>query len=72
VKKPLYSLWFTSFNVSDMLNSLLLLAAAKLESWDNPKTKKDDDEVIVYGVNSGQHEIIYNTSMYSLALFGSR
>lgn len=48
------------------------LAAEKLESWDNPATKKDDDEVIVYGVNSGQHEIIYNTSMYSLALFGSK
>lgn len=48
------------------------LATTRLNSWDNPKTEKDDDEVIVYGINSGHHEIIYNTSMWSLALYGGK
>jgi hypothetical protein len=37
-----------------------------------PSTEKDDDEVVVYGVNSGQHEIIYNTSMWGLDLYGKK
>ncbi len=47
------------------------LATAKMRSRDDPSTENDDDEVVVYGVNSGRHQIIYNTSMWSLALFGS-
>lgn len=31
---------------------------------------RDDYQLTVYGVNSGNSEIIYNTSMYSLAIFG--
>lgn len=31
---------------------------------------KDDWQLTVYGVNSGRSEIIYNPSMYSLAIFG--
>ena len=46
------------------------LATTRLESWDNPSTEKDDDEVVVYGVNSGKHQIIYNTSMWGLGLYG--
>jgi hypothetical protein len=48
------------------------LATCKMISRDDPSTEKDDDEVVVYGVNSGQNQIIYNTSMWSLALFGSK
>jgi DNA-binding beta-propeller fold protein YncE len=33
---------------------------------------KDDWQLTVYGVNSGRGEIIYNSSMHSLAVFGSR
>lgn len=48
------------------------LATTRLKSWDDPRTEKDDDEVVVYGVNSGRHEIIYNTSMWSLGLYGGK
>lgn len=48
------------------------LATTKLISRDDPETKKDDDEVVVYGVNAGRHELIYNTSMWSLGLYGSK
>jgi hypothetical protein len=48
------------------------LATARLKSWDDPKTDKDDDEVTVYGVNAGRCEIIYNKSMYSLGRYGKK
>lgn len=48
------------------------LATTRLKSWDDPKTKEDDDEVTVYGVNSGRGEIIYNKSMLALGLYGKK
>ncbi len=48
------------------------IAATVLDSWDDPLDEKDDDEVTVYGVNAGRGEIIYNTSMYTLGLYGSK
>jgi hypothetical protein len=48
------------------------LAATRLKSWDKPETEKDDDEVIVYGVNSGRHEILFNISMYALDIYGKK
>lgn len=48
------------------------LATARLDVWDNPSTEKDDDEVVVYGVNSNRHQIIYNTSMWTLGLYGKK
>ncbi len=48
------------------------LACAKLISMDDPTTEKDDDELIVYGVNSGRHQIIYNTSMIGLDVYGKK
>lgn len=48
------------------------LATAKMESRDDTTTEADDDEVVVYGVNSGRHQIIYNTSMWGLALYGKK
>jgi DNA-binding beta-propeller fold protein YncE len=46
------------------------IVATRLNSWDDPSSKKDDDEVTVYGVNSGYNLIIYNTSMTSLGIYG--
>lgn len=46
------------------------LAVVRLISWEDSTTKNDDDEVTVYGVNSGQNCIIYNTSMKSLGIYG--
>ncbi len=46
------------------------LAAVRLRSWDDPGTQDDDDELVVYGVNSGQNNIIWNTSMTSVGVFG--
>ena len=46
------------------------IAATRLDSWDDPKSSKDDDEITVYGVNSGEHVIIYNTSMTTIDIYG--
>jgi hypothetical protein len=46
------------------------LAAVRLRRWEDPTTQDDDDELCVYGVNSGEHNIIYNTSMYSVGVYG--
>ncbi len=46
------------------------LVCVRLEAWENPETTADDDEVTVYGVNSGDNCIIYNRSMYSLGIYG--
>lgn len=48
------------------------IAAVKLRERDHPDRKGDDDELTVYGVNSGEHVIIYNTSMYGLDIYGSK
>ena len=46
------------------------LACVKLESCDDPDNEHDDDELTVYGVNSGQNNIIYNKSMLALDVYG--
>jgi DNA-binding beta-propeller fold protein YncE len=46
------------------------IAATRLDVWDDPKSTKDDDEITVYGVNSGQNVIIYNTSMTAITVYG--
>ena len=46
------------------------LATARLDVWEDTASEKDDDEVVVYGVNAGRNQIIYNTSMWSLGLYG--
>jgi len=45
------------------------LACVKLVAQDDPKTKSDDDELTVYGVNSGDASIIYNDSMTSVKIW---
>ncbi len=47
------------------------VTVTRLIAWDDKKDSKDDDELTAYGVNSGRDQIIYNTSMYSLGLYGS-
>lgn len=46
------------------------LACVRLDSWEDPDDPHDDDEVTVYGVNSGQNNIIYNKSMSGLEVYG--
>ncbi len=46
------------------------LAVVRLNAWEDTTTTSDDDEVTVYGVNSGQNCIIYNTSMKSIGIYG--
>jgi hypothetical protein len=47
------------------------IAVTVLDAWDDPSDSKDDDEITVYGVNSGRGEIIYNTSMHALGIYGN-
>jgi len=46
------------------------IAAVKLVAEDDPTTASDDDELTVFGLNSGRCEIIYNTSLYDVEIFG--
>ncbi|MBN1352430.1 NHL repeat-containing protein [candidate division KSB1 bacterium] len=46
------------------------LAVVRLRSWDDLSTDNDDDEVTVFGVNSGQNNVIFNSSMTSLGVYG--
>ncbi|MFC1627820.1 NHL repeat-containing protein, partial [Gemmatimonadota bacterium] len=48
------------------------LAVTVLDAWDDTADESDNAEVTVYGLNSGRGEIIYNTSMFSLGLYGSK
>lgn len=45
------------------------LVCIRLDSWEDPEDPHDDDELTVYGVNSGQNNIIYNTSMWGLGVY---
>ncbi|MBC8466110.1 NHL repeat-containing protein, partial [bacterium] len=46
------------------------IACTILKTWDDPDKTSDDDELTAYGVNSGANCIIYNSSMFSLAIYG--
>jgi len=47
------------------------LAALKLAAEDDPDSRRDDDELTVFGVNSGQNHLIYNTSITAIAFYGA-
>ncbi len=47
------------------------VAAVKMRAEDDTTTAKDDDELTVFGVNSGQDQIIYNTSLTAIAFYGT-
>ena len=46
------------------------LAAVKLASDDDPDARGDDFQLTLFGVNSGRGEILYNSSMRTLAVYG--
>jgi hypothetical protein len=46
------------------------LAAVKFASDDDPEARGDDFQLTLFGVNSSRGEIIYNSSMQTLAIFG--
>lgn len=46
------------------------LAAVKFASDDDPEKKGDDFQLTLFGVNAGRHEILYNSSMQTLAIYG--
>jgi len=46
------------------------LFCTKLKCKDDPDNPKDDDELTVYGLNSGRNEIIYNKSLTSIGIVG--
>lgn len=48
------------------------IAAVKLKELDNPKTKKDDDELTVFAVNSGRGQIIYNIGLEAVKIYGNK
>lgn len=45
------------------------LAAIRLKSTDDPADPSDDDDLTVYGINSGQNNIIFNSSMQSIDVY---
>ncbi len=46
------------------------LACVRLDAWEDPEDPHDDDEVTVYGVNSGENNVIYNSSMWGIDVYG--
>jgi len=46
------------------------LAAVKLDALDDPSTTADDDELTVFGLNSKECEIIFNTSLVNVEIYG--
>jgi DNA-binding beta-propeller fold protein YncE len=48
------------------------VAAVKFASADDPQARSDDYQLTLFGVNAGRHEIIYNSSMQTLAIYGQR
>ncbi|UCF06998.1 MAG: NHL repeat-containing protein [bacterium] len=46
------------------------LFCTKLHCEDDPQTPKDDDELTVFGLNSGRHTLIYNKSLTSIGIVG--
>lgn len=47
------------------------IAAVKLKELDDPKTKKDDDELSVFAVNSGRGQIVYNIGLAEVKVYGN-
>lgn len=46
------------------------VAAVKFASDDDPDARRDDFQLTLFGVNSGRGEILYNSSMQTLAIYG--
>jgi len=72
IRKATPAKLFMFFGLKTAFDDPQGIATAKMKSRDDPSTPNDDDEVVVYGVNSGRGELIYNTSMWGLARYGTR
>ncbi len=48
------------------------VAAVKFASDDDPEATKDDYQLTLFGVNAGRSEILYNSSMQTLAIYGGK
>ena len=46
------------------------MAAVKFSFDDDPDARQDDYQLTLFGVNSGRGEILYNSSMQTLAIYG--
>ncbi|MBE0431938.1 hypothetical protein IBX73_00580, partial [candidate division WOR-3 bacterium] len=46
------------------------VAAVKLRELDDPKTRRDDDELTLFAVNSVPGHILYNTGLAGVRLYG--
>jgi len=46
------------------------MAVTRLKSWDDTTKTSDDAIVTVYGINSGQNLILYNTSLFTVGVYG--
>ena len=46
------------------------VAAVKFGSDDDPEARGDDFQLTLFGVNSGRGEVLYNSSMKTLAIYG--
>lgn len=46
------------------------VAAVKMACEDDAASPRDDDELTVIGVNSGQNDLIFNTSITAIAFYG--
>ena len=60
----LYSGYSTKFNDPQGL------FCTKLESEDDKDTDRDDDELTVFGLNSGENQLIYNKGLASIGIVG--
>jgi DNA-binding beta-propeller fold protein YncE len=72
IRKATPAKLFLFFGLKTCFDDPQGIATVKMKSRDDTSTTKDDDEVVVYGVNSGRSELIYNTSMWGLARYGTR
>lgn len=48
------------------------LAAVKFTADDDPSARGDDFQLTLFGVNAGRGEVLYNSSMQTLAIFGRK
>ncbi|UCF70939.1 MAG: NHL repeat-containing protein, partial [candidate division WOR-3 bacterium] len=46
------------------------VVAVKLKELDDPDTRRDDDELTIFAVNSGAGHILYNTGLASVKVYG--
>jgi DNA-binding beta-propeller fold protein YncE len=48
------------------------VAAVKFATDDDPSVKSDDYQLTLFGINAGRGEIIFNSTMQTLAIYGRR